>query len=132
MSSKQVRVLFAKPGLDGHDVGGKIMVRAFKEAGFEVYYSGLRKSPEEIVEMTKKKKIDVLGMSILSGSHLPIAEKTHELLQQSGLDHLLWIMGGNIPKKDHAQLKKLGVIEVFSVGSSPQLMIDFINRRFYL
>ncbi len=128
----QVRILFAKPGLDGHDVGGKVMVRALKDAGFEVFYSGLRKSPQEIIEMVKEKKIDVLGMSILSGSHLPIAKKTQELLKKEDLRQLIWIMGGNIPSKDHEVLKGYGVHAVFSVGSSPQEMIDFINRRYYL
>ena len=129
---KKIRVLFAKPGLDGHDVGSKIMARALKEAGFEVFYSGLRKTPEEIITMVKENQIDVLGMSILSGSHIPIARRTRELLKQDSMNQVLWIMGGNIPKRDFQALKDLGVQEVFAVGSSPKEMIHFINKRFFL
>lgn len=129
---KKIRVLFAKPGLDGHDVGSKIMLRSLREAGFEVFYSGLRKTPEEIVAMVKEQNIDVLGMSILSGSHIPIARKTKELLKAEGLNQILWIMGGNIPKRDHQALLDLGVHAIFAVGSSPREMIHFIQKRYFL
>lgn len=127
---KAVRILFAKPGLDGHDVGGKVMVRALMEAGFDVQYSGLRKSPEEIIRMTKENQIDVLGMSILSGAHLPIAKRTEELIKKEGLKNVLWIMGGNIPQRDHATLKEMGVSEIFSVGRSPKEVVNYINVVF--
>jgi methylmalonyl-CoA mutase C-terminal domain/subunit len=125
-----VRILFAKPGLDGHDVGAKIVVRALMDAGFDVTYTGLRKSPEEIVRSACEKNANVLGLSILSGSHIPICRRIKALLQESGRDDILWIVGGNIPEQDHAALKDIGVDAVFAVGTPLQDVVDFIHERF--
>ena len=127
--SKPIRVLFAKPGLDGHDVGAKIVVRALMEAGFEVIYTGLRKTPEEIVRTAADEDVDVIALSILSGSHLPICRRIRDLLQEHGLEDCLWIVGGNIPKGDHEELKKLGVGAVFAVGTATQSVVDFIREK---
>ena len=128
-NGKTIRILFGKPGLDGHDVGAKIVVRALMDAGFEVIYTGLRKSPEEIVQRAREEKVDVLGLSILSGSHIPICTQVQALLKEHGLDDVLWIVGGNIPAQDHEELKKLGVDGVFAVGTPLQSVVDFINEK---
>ena len=127
--NKPIRVLFAKPGLDGHDVGAKIVVRALMDAGFEVIYTGLRKTPEEIVRTAADEDVDVLGLSILSGSHIPICRRVKELLQENKLEDCLWIVGGNIPKNDHEELKEIGVDAVFAVGTPTQRVVDFIREK---
>lgn len=127
--NKKIRMLFAKPGLDGHDVGAKIVVRALMEAGFEVIYTGLRKSPEEIVCRARDEDVDVIGLSILSGSHVPICQRIRALLQEHGLEDVLWVVGGNIPKKDHQALMELGVDGVFAVGTSLESVVDFIREK---
>ncbi|MHC4064343.1 MAG: cobalamin B12-binding domain-containing protein [Planctomycetota bacterium] len=126
---RQVRVLFAKPGLDGHDVGAKVVVRALTEAGFEVIYTGLRKSPEEIARRARDERADVLGLSILSGSHVPICRRLKALLHEYGLADMVWIVGGNIPQKDREALLELGVDRVFSVGTPLQAVVDFIHEK---
>jgi methylmalonyl-CoA mutase C-terminal domain/subunit len=126
--SGNVRVLVAKPGLDGHDVGAKVVVRALMEAGFEVIYTGLRRSPEEIVRAASQEDVDVLGLSILSGSHLPICRRVKERLDESGLHDVLWIVGGNIPDRDRAALEALGVRAVFSVGTPTGKIVQFIRE----
>ena len=126
---KHVRVLVAKPGLDGHDVGAKIIVRAFMEAGFEVIYTGLRKSPQEIVRTACDEDVDVIGLSILSGSHIPICRRVKTLLEENDLTDILWIVGGNVPQKDHEALEELGVHAVFSVGTPTQSVVDFIREK---
>ena len=128
--NSNVRILFAKPGLDGHDVGAKIVVRALMDAGFDVTYTGLRKSPEEIVRSACEKNANVLGLSILSGSHIPICRRIKALLHESGRDDILWIVGGNIPERDHAALRDIGVNAVFAVGTPLQDVVDFIHERF--
>ncbi|MHC4413660.1 MAG: cobalamin B12-binding domain-containing protein [Planctomycetota bacterium] len=125
----KIKVLVAKPGLDGHDVGAKVVVRALMDAGFAVVYTGLKKSPEEIVHRARQEKVDVLGLSILSGSHLPLCRRIKELLSESGQEGILWLVGGNIPAKDHDDLKALGVASVFGVGSSPESIVSFIRQR---
>ena len=125
----KIRVLLAKPGLDGHDVGAKIIVRALIEAGFEVIYTGLKRSPEEIVRRARDEAVDVLGLSILSGSHMPVCRRIRDLLSEHGLEELLWIVGGNIPRRDHEDLKQLGVDGVFAVGTPVQSIVDFIRER---
>ena len=127
--SKKIRVLVAKPGLDGHDVGAKIVVRALMEAGFEVIYTGLRKSPEQIAGTARDEDVDVLGLSILSGSHLPICRRLKGLLQEHGLTDLLWLVGGNIPPQDSGELKALGVDEIFAVGTPTHAIVDFIREK---
>ena len=125
----KIKVLLAKPGLDGHDVGVKIIARALMDSGFEVLYTGLKKSPNEIVGRVKAENINVLGLSILSGSHIPICSCMSELLRAEGLSEVLWVVGGNIPERDFQALYDLGVAEVFSVGSSPEAVADFIREN---
>lgn len=127
--SDRIRVLIAKPGLDGHDVGAKIVVRALMDAGFEVIYTGLRKSGEEIAAVATEEDVDVIGLSILSGSHLPICRRFRELRAQHQLDDKLWLVGGNIPHRDEAELKRLGVDAVFPVGTPLQSIVDFIDEK---
>jgi len=126
---KKTRVLVAKPGLDGHDVGAKIVARALMQAGFDVIYTGLRKTPEEIARSACDEDVDVLGLSILSGSHIPICRRLKALLQEHDLTDILWLVGGNIPQKDHEELKALGVDAVFAVGTPTHAIIDFIRER---
>ncbi len=127
--SGKVRVLLAKPGLDGHDVGAKIVARALMDAGFEVIYTGLRKSGEEIATVAGEEDVDVIGLSVLSGSHLPICQRFRELRAEYGLEEKLWLVGGNIPHKDVPILEDLGVDAVFPVGSPLQSIVDFINGK---
>ena len=129
MSRKPVRILFAKPGLDGHDVGAKIVVRALMDAGFEVIYTGLRKSPEQIVQSAADEDVDVIGLSILSGSHIPICRRVAELLKEKNLSDVHWLVGGSIPKRDNEELKALGVDAVFAVGTPTQAIIDYIREK---
>lgn len=127
--NSDIRVLIAKPGLDGHDVGAKIIVRALMEAGFQVIYTGLKKSPEEIARIAADEDVDVLGLSVLSGSHVPICRRLQALLPEHGLDDVVWVVGGNIPNKDCTELQGLGVDAVFPVGSPTQSVVDFIRQR---
>jgi methylmalonyl-CoA mutase C-terminal domain/subunit len=126
---KPIKILVAKPGLDGHDVGAKVVVRALKDAGFDVIYSGLRKTPKEIVDTVREQGIDVIGLSILSGSHLPLCRKVRDELKAHEIDNKLWIVGGNIPKKDHEALKDLGVDAIFPTSSRLDDMVDFIREQ---
>jgi len=126
---KKVKILIAKPGLDGHDVGAKVVVRALMDAGFDVIYSGLRKTPEEIVKMAIEHQVDVMGLSILSGSHLSVCESVRDLIPKLGLEAKLWIVGGNVPKKDFAALTDMGVSGVFPFGTNFATVINFINQE---
>ena len=126
---RPIRVLLAKPGLDGHDVGAKVVARALIEAGMEVVYTGLRKTPEEIVARVREEKADVIGLSILSGSHLPLCRRIRELLADSEVGNRLWIVGGNIPKRDHEALRAIGVDGIFQTGSSLDDIITFIREN---
>lgn len=123
------KILLAKPGLDGHDVGAKIIVRTLLDAGFDVVYTGMRKTPEEIVLRAQEEHVDVLGLSILSGSHLPVCRRIAELLLERGLGDLVWIVGGNIPVNDCDELKKMGVHEVFPVGTNLDSIVDFLQEK---
>ncbi len=127
--AKNIKVLVGKPGLDGHDVGAKVIVRALMDAGFDVVYSGLKKTPQEIVQAAVEEKVDVLGLSILSGSHIPICTQFKALMREHGLSDVLWIVGGNIPEQDHAALKEMGVAAVFAVGTPMQRIADFIREN---
>ena len=129
MSSKRVRVLIAKPGLDGHDAGAKVVARALRDAGFEVIYTGLKKSPQEIGRAASDEDVDVIGLSILSGTHVPFCRKLAPLLKEYQLQDRLWIVGGNIPKKDQGALRQLGVDAVFPTGSRLGAIVDFINEN---
>jgi methylmalonyl-CoA mutase C-terminal domain/subunit len=129
MNKKPVRILLAKPGLDGHDVGAKVVVRALMDAGFEVIYTGLRKSPEEIVQSAADEDVDVIGLSILSGSHIPICRRVRDLMKEKELTDVLWVVGGNIPKRDHDALQTLGVDAVFPFGTPTQEIADYIHGK---
>jgi methylmalonyl-CoA mutase C-terminal domain/subunit len=133
VSNKQarpIRVLIAKPGLDGHDVGAKVLCRALMDAGMEVTYTGLRQSPEAITAAAVQEDVDVLGLSILSGAHIPLCRRLADMLQEAGvLRELLWIVGGNIPTQDHQELKAFGVDGVFAGGSTFEEVQSFIFER---
>ena len=128
-TDRKIRVLLGKPGLDGHDVGAKIVARALMEAGLEVIYTGLKKSPEEIATMARAADVDVIGVSIMSGSHISVCRRLKGLLHEHGLDDTLWIVGGNIPRSDHKRLTELGVDGVFAVGTPPESIIEFIREK---
>src|SRR3972149_2595922 len=117
VSERRIKVLVGKPGLDGHDVGAKVIVHALMEAGFEVIYTGLRQTPETIAAKAREAKVDVIGVSILSGSHIPLCRRLREELQEHGLYDKLWIVGGNIPEEDRMVLRQLGFSGVFPPGS---------------
>jgi methylmalonyl-CoA mutase C-terminal domain/subunit len=127
--TRYVRVLVAKPGLDGHDRGAKVVALALRDAGFEVIYTGLHQTVEQIVEAAAQEDVDVIGLSILSGAHLPIAQKLMAKLRQAGMEQVLVLVGGNIPERDHAPLRELGVAGVFPTGSSFEGIAAFIRAR---
>jgi len=129
VSPKRIKILVAKPGLDGHDVGAKVIVRALAEAQFDVVYSGLRQTPEAIAEAARAEDVDVIGLSILSGSHIPLCERLRDLFIENGLQDKLWIVGGNIPLDDHQKLNDIGYAGVFSTGSRLDDIVDFIREH---
>ncbi len=120
--------MIAKPGLDGHDRGAKVVARALRDAGMEVIYTGLRQSPEQIVAAAAQEDADVIGLSILSGAHLPICRRVVELLHERGMDSVRVLVGGIIPGQDIPELKKLGVAEVFLPGASTQDVVRSIEK----
>jgi len=122
-----IRVLVAKPGLDGHDRGAKIIARALRDAGMEVIYTGLRQTPEMIVNAALQEDVQVIGLSILSGAHNAIVPRIMELLREKEMTDVLVIVGGIIPDEDAAELKKLGVAEVFQPGASLERIVHFIR-----
>jgi methylmalonyl-CoA mutase C-terminal domain/subunit len=124
---RNVRVVIAKPGLDGHDRGAKVVARALRDAGMEVIYTGLRQSPEQIVAAAAQEDADVIGLSILSGAHLPICKRILDLLAEKGMTQVKVFVGGIIPAQDIPELKKLGVAEVFLPGASTQDIIRLIE-----
>jgi len=126
---QKVRVVIAKPGLDGHDRGAKVIARALRDAGMEVIYTGLRQTPEQIASAALQEDADVIGLSILSGAHNHIAPRLMDLLHQQGLDDVLVLIGGIIPDVDIPKLKAIGVKGVFLPGTSMQEIIDFINSH---
>ena len=127
-TTRKIRVLVAKPGLDGHDRGAKVVARALRDAGMEVVYTGLRQSPEQIVAAAVQEDADVIGLSILSGAHLPICRRIVELLREKGMDSVRLFVGGIIPTQDIAELKHLGVAEVFLPGASTQDVVRVIQN----
>jgi len=130
MNARPIRVLVGKPGLDGHDVGAKVVCRALRDAGMEVIYTGLRRSAEEIVATAVQEDVDVLGLSILSGAHLPLCRQVASALAARGLSgEFLWIVGGNVPRRDFAALEALGVARVFPTGSDFGDVAGFIEQR---
>jgi methylmalonyl-CoA mutase C-terminal domain/subunit len=128
-SSGNIRVLVAKPGLDGHDRGAKVIARALRDAGMEVVYTGIRQTPEMIVEAALQEDVDVLGLSILSGAHLALFPVIMELLKQNGMDDVLVVAGGIIPDEDVPKLKEVGIRGIFGPGTSTQAIVEFIRRE---
>jgi len=126
--TRRVRVVIAKPGLDGHDRGAKVIARALRDAGFEVIYTGLRQSPEQIVAAAAQEDADVIGLSILSGAHLPICRRIVELLREQRMDGVRVFVGGIIPAQDISELKELGIAEVFLPGASTQDVVKAIRE----
>src|SRR4051795_6727710 len=124
---KKIRVVVAKPGLDGHDRGAKIIARALRDAGMEVIYTGLHQTPEQIAETVLQEDADAVGLSILSGAHMTLVPRVVELLKAQGADDVVITVGGTIPNDDVPELEKLGVAKVFTPGSSTQEIIDFIQ-----
>jgi len=127
--TRKLRVVIAKPGLDGHDRGAKVIARALRDAGMEVIYTGLRQTPEQIVTAALQEDADVIGLSILSGAHNHIAPRLMELLRQKGLDDVLVVIGGIIPDVDIPKLKEIGIRGVFLPGTPMQEIIDFVNAN---
>jgi methylmalonyl-CoA mutase, C-terminal domain len=126
-SNRKIRVVVAKPGLDGHDRGAKIIARALRDAGMEVIYTGLHQTPEQIVETVIQEDADAVGLSILSGAHMTLVPRVVELLREQEAGDVLVTVGGTIPNQDIPQLKELGVAEVFTPGAPTQDIIDFIK-----
>lgn len=124
-----IRVLVAKPGLDGHDRGAKVIARAFRDAGMEVIYTGIRQTPEMIVQAASQEDVQVLGLSILSGAHLEILPSIMKLLKEQGMDDVLVLLGGIIPEQDRRALEEMGVAAVFGPGTSTQQIIEFAKER---
>jgi len=129
LGKNRIRVLIAKPGLDGHDKGAKVIVHALKESGMEVLYTGLHKSIDEIVNTALEEDVDVIGLSVYSGAHLPLSKKLMEQLKENKLTDKLVLVGGNIPLGDVKVLKEYGVAEVFPVGAKLDEIIEFIKIR---
>jgi methylmalonyl-CoA mutase C-terminal domain/subunit len=125
--SRKIRVVIAKPGLDGHDRGAKVIARALRDAGMEVIYTGLRQTPEQIASAALQEDADVVGLSILSGAHNHVVPRLMELLNQKGLDDVLVLIGGIIPDVDIPKLKAVGVKGIFLPGTGMQEIVDFIN-----
>jgi methylmalonyl-CoA mutase C-terminal domain/subunit len=126
-TEKKIRVVVAKPGLDGHDRGAKIIARALRDAGMEVIYTGLHQTPEQIVETVIQEDADAVGLSILSGAHMTLVPRIMELLKEQGVDDVIVTLGGTIPSDDVKELKELGVAEVFTPGATTQHAVDFIR-----
>jgi methylmalonyl-CoA mutase C-terminal domain/subunit len=131
MAEKRIRILVAKPGLDGHDRGAKVVSRALRDAGFEVIYTGLRRTPEEIVNAAIQEDADIIGLSILSGAHNVLFPKIMDLLDQRGVRDIKVIAGGIIPENDVEGLKKIGIAEVFLPGSSTQTIVEWIKENIH-
>ena len=128
-SDRKIRVVVAKPGLDGHDRGAKIIARALRDAGMEVIYTGLHQTPEQIVETVLQEDAHAVGLSILSGAHMTLVPKIAKLLDAQGADDVILVVGGTIPADDIPELKELGVAEIFTPGSSVQEIVDYIRTN---
>jgi len=129
MSGRKIRVLIAKPGLDGHDRGAKVIARALRDAGMEVIYTGLRQTPEMIASAALQEDVDVIGLSILSGAHNTLCPRLMELLRAKGMSDVTVLIGGIIPEADIPGLKQVGIAEVFLPGTPTQAIVDFIRQR---
>ncbi|HJW55593.1 MAG TPA: cobalamin-dependent protein [Burkholderiaceae bacterium] len=126
---RRIKVLLAKPGLDGHDQGAKVVVRAMMDAGFEVIYTGLRQTPEAVARMALEEDVDVISLSSMAGSHLPFCRKLKPLLEANNLSDKLWVIGGNLPAQDHAALRELGFKGIFPTGSKLDAIVDYIRSE---
>ena len=129
VQAKPIRVVLGKPGLDGHDQGAKVVARALLAAGMEVIYTGLRQTPEAIARIALEEDVDVIALSSMAGSHLNFCQKLKPLLDAAGLDDKLWIIGGNLPARDHAALAELGFKGIFPTGSRLAAIVDYIRGR---
>ena len=127
MNRRKIRVVVAKPGLDGHDRGAKIIARALRDAGMEVIYTGLHQTPEQIAETVIQEDADAVGLSILSGAHMTLVPRVVELLEKQGVDDVVLTVGGTIPADDIPELRKLGVSEVFTPGASTDEIVEFVR-----
>lgn len=127
MADRKIRVLVAKPGLDGHDRGAKIVARSLRDAGFEVIYMGLRQTAEQIAAVAEEEDVAVVGLSVLSGAHLPLTKKVKAQLQARGLDEVKLLLGGTIPKEDEPSLKAAGADAIFPTGAKLSAIIEYIR-----
>lgn len=128
-SARRVRIVLAKPGLDGHDQGAKVVARALMDAGFEVIYTGMRQTPASVTQIAREHDADVIALSSMAGSHLPFCRKLKPMLEQAGLGDRLWMIGGNLPVADHAQLKALGFKGVFPSSSRFEDIVNFVKAH---
>jgi methylmalonyl-CoA mutase C-terminal domain/subunit len=126
---RKIRVLVAKPGLDSHDRGAKIVARALRDAGMEVIYTGLRQTPEQIVETALQEDVDVVGLSILSGAHPTLFPKIMQLLKKKGMTDVVVFAGGIIPQEDIPALKRIGIKEVFGPGTPTSVLVDYLKKN---
>lgn len=129
MTDRKIRVLVAKPGLDGHDRGAKVIARALRDAGMEVIYTGLRQTPEMIAAAALQEDVDAVGVSILSGAHNTLCPRIVQLLKEQGMDDCLVLLGGIVPQEDIAELKSQGVAEVFLPGTSTENIVKFLREN---
>ena len=129
MSERKIRVLVAKPGLDGHDRGAKVIARALRDAGMEVIYTGLRQTPEMIASAALQEDVDAVGISILSGAHNTLCPRIVNLMRENGMEDTLVLVGGIVPQEDIAKLKEIGVSEIFLPGTSTEDIIQFIRAN---
>ena len=128
-TGRPIRVLVAKPGLDGHDRGAKVIARALRDSGMEVIYTGIRQSPQMITQAAAQEDVDVIGMSILSGAHLEILPEIMDLLREQGMDDVIVVVGGIIPEVDRQPLKDLGIAEIFGPGTTTGSIVEFIQEK---
>ncbi|HEY51837.1 MAG TPA: cobalamin B12-binding domain-containing protein [Caldilineae bacterium] len=129
MPDRKIRVLVAKPGLDGHDRGAKVVARALRDAGYEVIYTGIRQTPDMIAEAALQEDVDVVGLSILSGAHMALVPKVLESLQAAGMEDVIVLLGGIIPDEDIAKLNEMGVKGIFGPGTATQEIVGFIEAE---
>jgi methylmalonyl-CoA mutase C-terminal domain/subunit len=129
MTESKIRVLVAKPGLDGHDRGAKVIARALRDAGMEVVYTGIRQTPEMIAEAALQEDVDVVGVSILSGAHMALIPRIMDLLHQNGMDDVLVVAGGIIPDQDVPALNEMGIYGIFGPGTAINEIVEFIREN---
>jgi len=127
--ARPLRIVLAKPGLDGHDQGAKVVARALRDAGFEVIYTGLRQTPEAVCRVALEEDADVIALSSMAGSHLPFCRRLAPMLRDAGLDDKLWVIGGNLPATDHEPLRKLGFAGIFPTGSKLHDIVAYLEEH---